>query len=155
MKVGITGHQDLANPAWVKAELIRLLRVEDPPLAGISSLAVGADQLFADAVLECGGKLQVIVPFEGYAASFDEQGRREYERLVNRASRVEVLPDSASEEEAYLAAGKLVVDSSDWLIAVWDGRPAGGTGGTADIVDYARRQRKRYVHVNPVTDEGS
>jgi hypothetical protein len=25
------------------------------------------------------------------------------------------------------------------LVAVWDGQPAAGKGGTADIVDYARR----------------
>jgi hypothetical protein len=29
----------------------------------------------------------------------------------------------------------------DRLLAVWDGRPARGVGGTADIVEYARLSR--------------
>ncbi|MEO5877101.1 MAG: hypothetical protein ABIQ26_19070, partial [Streptosporangiaceae bacterium] len=41
-------------------------------------------------------------------------------------------------DEAYLVAGHRVVKRSDLLLAVWDGRPAGGLGGTADIVAYAR-----------------
>ncbi|MFJ8953478.1 hypothetical protein ACIRO1_25525 [Streptomyces sp. NPDC102381] len=39
-----------------------------------------------------------------------------------------------------MAAGKEVVDQSDVLLAVWDGKPAGGKGGTADVVAYAQRQ---------------
>jgi len=36
-----------------------------------------------------------------------------------------------------MAAGKRVVDISEHVIAIWDGRPAGGYGGTADVVAYA------------------
>jgi hypothetical protein len=32
------------------------------------------------------------------------------------------------------------VDRSDVLLAVWDGRPARGFGGTGDVVAYARRR---------------
>ena len=37
-----------------------------------------------------------------------------------------------------MAAGRLLVERSDRLIAVWDGLPARGPGGTADVVAYAR-----------------
>jgi len=37
-----------------------------------------------------------------------------------------------------MAASKLMVDEADELYAVWDGKPARGYGGTADVVAYAR-----------------
>jgi hypothetical protein len=45
-----------------------------------------------------------------------------------------------STERAHLAAGQVVVDRSERLVAVWDGKPARGIGGTADIVSYARQK---------------
>ena len=37
-----------------------------------------------------------------------------------------------------MAASKLMVDEADELYAVWDGKPARGYGGTADVVACAR-----------------
>jgi hypothetical protein len=45
-----------------------------------------------------------------------------------------------------MAASMLMIDTADELIAVWDGQPARGYGGTADVVAYARRRGKP-VHV--------
>jgi hypothetical protein len=53
---------------------------------------------------------------------------------------VERLPFVESTEQAHLAAGQAVVDRSERLVAVWDGKPARGIGGTADIVSYARQK---------------
>ncbi len=41
-----------------------------------------------------------------------------------------------------MAAGRAVADRSDLLLAVWDGAPAAGLGGTADIVRYAEERGK-------------
>jgi len=35
------------------------------------------------------------------------------------------------------------------LVAVWNGQPARGPGGTADAVAFARGLGRRVVHVNP------
>jgi hypothetical protein len=40
--------------------------------------------------------------------------------------------------QAYLAGGELVLRNCDVLIALWDGQPSRGVGGTGDIVDRAR-----------------
>ncbi len=154
MRVGITGHQRLKDSSvwpWVAAEMDEVLTQLPEPLTGISSLAIGADQLFAQVVLERGGALEVILPFEDYARQFeDAQAIENYYRLLERGSRVEVLPARASDEEAYLAAGQRVVDLADCLVAVWDGEPAVGLGGTADVVDYAQQLGKRVIHIDPV-----
>jgi len=43
-----------------------------------------------------------------------------------------------------------VVDLADLLIAVWDGKPARGPGGTADVVAYAASAGKPYVWLDPI-----
>jgi len=152
VKIGVTGHQELENAEWVRAELLKVLGSHKTPLTGITSLAKGADQLFAEVVLECGGTLEVVVPFEGYADEFDEQGRAAYEKLLAQASEADTLPSASSHEESYFCAGKAIVGRSALMIAVWDGKPAAGLGGTADIVEYARQQSKRLIHINPETE---
>jgi hypothetical protein len=106
---------------------------------GVCSLAAGADQIFANAIVRLGRSLHVVVPAEGYTATFgDPADREDFDRLVSAATVVEVLHYDTPTEEAFLAAGKRVVDLCEVLVAVWDGKEARGLGGTADIVDYAR-----------------
>jgi hypothetical protein len=147
MRIGITGHQRLKNPSswdWVEGEIKTIVALFPEPLIGITSLAIGADQLFAKIILEQQGTIEAIIPFEGYKLKFAEgNDRQEYQNFLNRASRIEVLQKKTSDEEAYFAAGKRVVDLAEILIAVWDGKPAVGLGGTADVVTYATQKRKK------------
>lgn len=147
-RFGITGHQSLppATEALVLAEM-RSRLVGNGSLVGISSLAQGADQLFADTVLLNGGTLEVVVPCQGYEKTFqtpDIEAR--YSRLLREASTVEVLDFPEPSEDAFLAAGRRIADRSECLLAVWDGEPAAGLGGTADVVEYARKSG-RDVHI--------
>jgi hypothetical protein len=159
MKVGVTGHQrlnDARDWPWVRRRTEAVLSRVDEPICGVSSLAVGADQLFAEVVLQHGGTIEVIVPFADYNSKFKSRDDRQaYEQLLRRAVRVEVLQKKGSDEEAYFEAGKRVVDLADMVIAIWDGKPAVGLGGTGDIVKYARTCVKRLIHINPDTREVS
>jgi hypothetical protein len=151
--LGITGHRALPQKSdwdWVADHLRALVLATPPPLKGISSLAVGVDQLFASIVLEAGGILDSVIPFEGYDRIFSRSEFFNFQRLRGLCATVEVLERVGSDEECYLAAGRRVVDLCDQMLAVWNGRPAEGLGGTADIVAYAVRQHKRIVHLNPV-----
>jgi hypothetical protein len=116
----------------------RVLPVGSQPY-GVSSLAEGADQLFAAHVLGAGGVLEAIVPCEDYGRTLaTDSGRVRYEQFRNAAETVITLPFAKPSEEAFLAAGHTLRDRCDHLFAVWDGRPARGLGGTADVVSYAR-----------------
>lgn len=122
------------------------------PVVGVTCLAAGADTVFAEIVLELGGTFEVIVPFSDYETSFkSEEDRENYRRLLADAEKVEVLQEHDTDEEAYYAAGRMVVDISDLLVLVWDGRPAAGLGGTADIAEYGRSRQKPIIHINPQT----
>lgn len=152
MVVGITGHQNIPSNAlvFVKTGITRVLRRHIPDLIGLSSLAVGADQLFAETVLEIGGCLHAIIPCKGYDTTFrDPDGLNRFRHLLASAEQVETLSHSRPSEEAFLDAGKRIVNRSQLLVAVWDGRDAKGKGGTADVVRYARDQNTKVVVVWP------
>ena len=141
-RVGVTGHRGL--PHDTKQLIDHALRnvledSNDGHLVGISCLADGADQLLARAVLDLGGQLEVVVPAKQYRDNLDLPGEPEtYDKLFAMASHVVRLPFDESTEDSHLTAGHHIVDTSHLLIAVWDGQPARGRGGTADIVTHAR-----------------
>ena len=153
MKIGVTGHQELDNPEWVKQELLRLIQVQSLPVIGVTSLAIGTDQIFAQLILDCAGSLHVIVPCKEYIKTFEPEEREEYKRLLSRATSKEELPAETCSERAYFSAGKKVVEISDLIFVVWNGKPAAGLGGTGDIVEYTKLQGKNYIHLNPATRE--
>lgn len=153
MRIGVTGHQHLDDPSgwdWAGPEILRRLKGYESPLVGVTSLAVGADQLFARMILDCGGSFEVVIPFDNYDGTFPSTERAEYERLLSLANHVEVMKEQGSQEEMFLQAGKRVVDKTSLLFAVWDGEPAGGVGGTADIVEYAQTVGMEVICFNPV-----
>lgn len=153
MRVGITGHQRLDDPEawrWVARAMRDELARMAPPLVAVTSLAIGADQLLARLVLERGGTIHAVLPFANIERSFSPEQVPAYRELAKQAT-VEVLETLGTDEDAYLAAGRRVVDQSDIVLAVWNGGPAKGKGGTADVVAYAIRRGVRIVHINPVS----
>lgn len=154
VNIGITGHQHLSDDewAWVEVALRRLLAANvSSDTVAWSSLAVGADQLFARLALASGVRVHVVVPFPGYENGFK---RREdliaYGDLLRAASSTETLAAQSSSEASYFEAGKHIVDHTRLLLAVWDEHPPHGLGGTADVVAYALKSRRRTAIVNPV-----
>ncbi len=117
---------------------------------GISSLAAGADQLFASVIVECKIPLEVIIPCERYEEAFkDTTALTNYKVLLRAATAKRLLGFAAPSEEAFLQAGRLIVDSSDAMVLVWDGKPAAGRGGTGDIAAYASARGRSYFWINP------
>ncbi len=150
--LGMTGHQGLPNEAV--PYIVRRIRAEIAAMGtgmeGISSLAEGSDQLFATEVLAASGTLTAVIPSAQYEKTFADEDRRvNYEALLKKASRVETCGFQEPSEEAFYAAGKRIVDLCDQLIAVWDGMPSRGLGGTADVVAYARTQQRQVIVIWP------
>jgi hypothetical protein len=153
LRIGVTGHRTLADPEAIGSVVHATIRglIEhflgpqaDPALLIISALAEGADRLVAREVLaDPHASLEAVLPLPAheYQNDFaDEASRAEFTELLGQAIRVWQAPPGSSREEAYERAGRRVVDRSDVLIALWDGQPPRGQGGTATIVSYARDQ---------------
>ncbi|MER5611587.1 hypothetical protein [Streptomyces sp. NPDC002215] len=140
-RIGVTGHRTIPQEAHahVLAGLRAALCGHEGTLEALSSLAVGADQLFADLALARGADLTVVIPSGDYESCFEDAAElARYRALKDRAVREVRLDYPHSTDEAYYAAGAYIADHCDRLLAVWDGRPARGLGGTGDIVTYAR-----------------
>jgi hypothetical protein len=153
--IGFCGHQGLPPPTAerVTAALREKLARHRPGLIGVTMLGPGADQLFARLVLELGGSLYLVIPARQYRDGFpDEDARRGYEELAAKASHITRLEFTESTEHAHMEGGKAVVRNAELLVAVWDGKPARGLGGTADVVAYAKQ---RGVPVDVVWPEGA
>lgn len=140
-RIGITGHQGLPAEAvpYVTHKICGILTKTAPPLVGYGCLAEGADQLFAHELLAAGGDLHVVIPAGGYEETFSDTDKNTYFALLDRAASVTRLQFESPSEEAYDAAGQWVSKHCETLIAVWDGQPARGLGGTADVVAHARK----------------
>lgn len=134
---------------------------EAPPLiAVVSSLAEGTDRIAARAAIAKTMPLDVVLPFPRarYEATFStDELRREFATLLEAARATLILPapgttaagDERSLDEAYELAGLTVLAQADILIAVWDGLPGRGRGGTAEIVDEAARQGTPIIVIGP------
>jgi hypothetical protein len=147
-RIAISGHRGLTG---LTADLIdkairKTLAEAGSGVTGISCLADGADQIFARAVTELGGSLEAVIPAARYRDGLPADSRPEYDRLLAEAAVVRRLPFVEPTSESYMAASKLMIDTAGELYAVWDGQPARGYGGTADVVAYARQHGKP-VHV--------
>jgi hypothetical protein len=154
VNLGITGHQGLTPPTEQKVrEALGVEISRRGQVCGISSLAEGADQLFAEEVLADGGSLVAVIPTADYEQSFSEPAAlKRYRDLRGRASEVVELACPELGEDAYWAAGRRVVELADEMIAVWDGLGSRGLGGTADIVGFAR---ERGIAVTVIWPPGS
>ena len=78
-RIGSTGHQQLPAEALdsIIAALRKILDAEalHGDLVGYTSLAAGADQLFARMLIEAHGELRVIVPSSDYEETFADDPR--------------------------------------------------------------------------------
>lgn len=122
-----------------------------PAFAMLSPLAEGADQAAAEIALDQGFSLKAVLPFarEDYAEDFPVgEARERFEALLARASCTLELPGNRDAAlEAYVMAGRATVAHADILIAVWDGLPARGRGGTGEVVALALTKGTPIIHI--------
>jgi hypothetical protein len=144
-KVGVTGHRDLSDFdaiilfERVASELMQL-KAKRERVQLISSIAEGADQLCAQVGSALGYELICPLPFRQYREDFSGGALETYDFLLEQATSSFIVSDNLDRNEAYLRAGKYVVDHCDVLIAVWDGLPQQSSCGTATIVAYAKER---------------
>jgi hypothetical protein len=169
LRIGVTGHRTLENEEQL-AELVReqidraLERLEakktDLALSVVSQLADGADRLVVREVMAAAEKRGDEARVECYlpmardeyaqAQGFDPESKREFEDLLAKATVVREPAAGAGHSdrhEAYRSAGHLMVGRCDVLIALWDGLPSGGRGGTAEILAWAAARSKPCIWI--------
>lgn len=154
-RIGVTGHSKITPDSvpLVASALRDVLAEHGPDLTGVTCLARGADQVFAQAVLDVGGTVEVILPAQDYRENkVKPENRKQFDKLYSQATQVHVLPHTTANRDAYADAGEALMSSVDKLVAVWDGAAPDGKGGTGDTVQAAR---ERSIPVTVVWPNGA
>jgi hypothetical protein len=152
--VGFTGHRKISDPEKIGGVVSRELESLSERIAGelaaVSSVASGGDTLFAEEAIKLGIPWVAILPFprEEFAKDFEPADWERAKQCISKAMIEEIWSPTPDRPGAYHDVGIKTVDECDILFAVWDGGPSGGKGGTADIVEYARRRRKPLVWIH-------
>jgi hypothetical protein len=168
VRVGVTGHRTKGlsqagyNPEVLSQSVREVLTqvkkvaqdaLSEPLLRVVSPLAEGADRVVAEEALALGYSLQSPLPFPRHEYERDfstPESRVIFNTLLGRASEVVELAGSRNDANAaYEAVGRWVLLHSDILIAIWNGKPAAGQGGTGQIVQEALAERIATVWVRP------
>jgi hypothetical protein len=146
LAIGFTGHRILADETASRGQIVRLLtelKAGAPSIVyGISSLAVGGDLLFAESCLELGLPLRVLLPMpvEDFRADFDAPTWARVERAMQHAISIDVTGRTSDRDALYYECGVQTVTQSNVMIALWDGEPPKGLGGTQQIVTFAKTE---------------
>jgi hypothetical protein len=157
--IGVTGHRFLQGIDTLVVAIDGVLEQitiqwSGLPMTVISALAEGSDRLVAQRVLgRPGAKLVVPLPMpeEEYARDFKMAGsQREFHDLLAQADRVVRFPPAPARPLAYAASGEYMVGECDVLIAIWNGLPPQGDGGTGAVVELARQWQCPliWIHAN-------
>lgn len=153
LHVGVTGHRlnqlpEKARPR-IRDAVARLLGVieEVGESAGagrftlVSALAEGADRYAAHAALARRWALEAPLPFsvKRYEKDFATRASvNEFRALMKAARLVEPHGEhDGDDDRGYGGVGEIVAAQSQVLIALWNGAPPRGPGGTADVIRLA------------------
>jgi len=145
LAIGFTGHRNLKDEHKLRQQIRDFLREQKTAFEGIvydvSSAAAGGDQLFAESCLELEIPLRVLLPrpAEQFREDFDGVSWQRTERILKDAVSFEVVGGNQSRKEQFYDCGIRTVAESQLLVALWDGQPSRGAGGTQEIVSYAEK----------------
>lgn len=108
------------------------------PSAVISGMALGWDQMLAQAALDAGIPLTAAVPFEGQDSLWPHSDQVRYAKLLGRAHEVVVVSPGDYSAWKMQVRNVWMVDRCDRLVALFDGV---SPGGTRNCVNFATRKR--------------
>ena len=156
LMVGAIGHRDLvaAELDVLKArvrEFLERLQSKYPDLKVtlLTSLADGADRLVGDVAQSLGMPIVYVLPMPSdlYEGDFGAESRAEYREILgsNDVLTLPLVGDNTADgvthpgpqrDLQYAQLGAFIAAHSHILLALWDGRENGASGGTAQIIRY-------------------
>lgn len=161
--VALTGHRpdrlagyDMSHPFYrvLHQELssrVQALLGQHQQLELRSGLALGADTIWAQVGLQLReqhpGRIQVAgyLPFPGQAGRWPKSSRDTWAQIRHNLDREHICAESYSPSVMH-RRNAVLIQGADLLLALWDGKP---TGGTASTVRLARAQNTLVQVIDP------
>lgn len=152
MIVAASGHRSYDLGTNHMPRQIRLVEFAESVLADldgvdavVSGMALGWDQAVARAAVGMGIPLLAYVPFRGQEKYWGSTDRAIYRRLLEDAQEVHVVDETGLPvRDAYMARNEAMVDVSNLVLGLWDGR---SWGGTFNCLKYAHERRVRVMQL--------
>lgn len=183
LAIGVTGHRELTGEqeSWVRNALEKKVFEEflhdhypEHSITLISPLAIGGDRIFVEAALATSlHGLRLIVPQPWPIDDMPDgllQGVEWFIDLLPSGLPVSAVKGNEDLQRLqYQRVGAYLAERSDILVAIYDGKPERGPGGTGEVVRWRRdgnlipseasslssKQRKSrmnkrsWIHINP------
>ena len=158
MKICVTGHRPdrlygykLLDPKYVKLkEIFKELLIQNNCTEAITGMALGADMVFALAVIElkkqgCDIKLHCAIPCMNHSCKWTKAYQDLYNYILKKADVVKLITGEDYKPWLMQKRNEYMVDLADKVIAVWDG----SKGGTYNCVKYAEKKNKEIIRILP------
>jgi hypothetical protein len=151
---GFTGHRSGFDEELIGAALRRALHdlaaqaaATGAELNLYASAAEGADVLCVETARAIGISVHVVLPLPEVEFAQDFSSPPTWQRSLVQIERgkipgresTRVVEGNATRPDCYFNEGVAMLTAIDVLIAVWDGAPGRGAGGTAEMIAQARR----------------
>jgi uncharacterized phage-like protein YoqJ len=107
----------------------------------ISGMAIGWDFAIAKAALKLELPLIAAVPFKGQECRWNAQTQLAYRELLEKACEVIVVSEGGFSGAAMQKRNEYMVDRCEMLLALFSGE----AGGTANCLEYAKKQKTRTI----------
>lgn len=147
MILAVTGHRPnklggyyLPNPVAneVMLKLAESLDVLKPSLV-LTGMALGVDQWMAQICIDKKIPFKAVVPFPEFDSKWPPRSQQQYRWLLKHAAETLVLSPGPYDPSLLHQRNIYLVDHCDVVLAVWDGKPKGGTAST---VHYAKSRQE-------------
>jgi hypothetical protein len=168
-RVGVTGHLTVPNPGVTRTVLHAILcaigaesknLAVDPELRLLTQLAAGVDQLAAGVAIDCGYRIQAVLPFQRDTFEADiarsaggQAARAEFRRIAahEAVDAISELPGDATSPEsrdtAYAGANRVILNQIDLLIVMAKSGAPSRHGGSVWLQEMASQQRIPVIRI--------
>jgi hypothetical protein len=162
--IGFTGHRSGYDENLIRPVLTRILKnlkIRASAVGGqvelYASVAEGSDTLCAEIASELEMPVHLLLPLDESEFAKDFSSPTAWKRaqsLIEKASlrpgpnTVQRVGGEATRPEGYFNLGVQMLNAMDLLIAVWDGKPARGMGGSAEVIAQTSAIGTPVIHIN-------
>jgi uncharacterized phage-like protein YoqJ len=159
-----TGHRpqnlpcgfDEYHPAClkIKRQLLRMIigLIEKKHVTHfISGMAIGTDMWAAEIVLELKEEypnitLEAAIPCRSQPNVWKDSLKKRHNEILSQCDKVTLLQENYT-SDCMIKRNRYMVDKSDYIVAVWNGKPS----GTGNTIEYAVKRKRTVYCIDAVT----